>query len=313
MKILFHENFLNKRGTSIALFDYAYYNQEILGNESVIITNGNMANDIDVVKKFNKHFEVIHYNDFKQINNIIDSKTIDVFYIIKSGENDGMLVNGVKNVVHSVFNGNPVHKHGDVYATVSEWLSSISNFEIPYVPHMINIPNTDENLRNELGINSDDIVVGRFGGLETFDIDFVKQSIINVLNIRKDITFLFLNTNKFITHNKVIFLEGTSDVNHKTKMINTCDIMLHARRQGESFGLSVLEFACRNKHVITYGLSPEKSHLSYLGSNCSVYNNKNDLDVIFKNLTKNNPYNTLYLNEEFSPINVMDKFKKVFL
>jgi hypothetical protein len=105
MKILFHENFLNKRGTSVALFDYAYYNQEVLGNESVIITNGNMFNDPEVVKKFNSHFEVIHYNNFSDIKDVVTSKMIDVFYIIKSGENDGMLVDGVKNIVHSVFNG----------------------------------------------------------------------------------------------------------------------------------------------------------------------------------------------------------------
>jgi hypothetical protein len=200
-----------------------------------------------------------------------------------------------------------------VYATVSEWLSSLSDFKIPYVPHMINLPNIETNLRGELGINKNDIVIGRYGGNETFDIDFVKESIENILNIRTDITFLFLNTNRFITHDKVIFLGGTSDLEYKTKFINTCDVMLHARRQGESFGLSVLEFACKNKHIITYGLSPEKSHLVYLGDNCSIYNNKNDLDLIFKNLTKNNPYNTLYLNDTFSPLNVMDKFKKTFL
>lgn len=313
MKILFHENFLNKRGTSVALFDYAYYNQEILGNESIIVTNGNMFNDPEVIEKFSRHFEVIHYNSFNDVNNLVASKMIDVFYIIKSGENDGMLVNGVKNIVHSVFNGNITQKHGDVYATVSEWLSSLSNFNIPYVPHMINLPNIETDLKDELGINKNNIVVGRYGGNETFDIDFVKESIKNILNIRTDITFLFLNTNKFITHNKVIFLNGTSDVGYKTKFINTCDVMLHARRQGESFGLSVLEFACKNKHIITHGLSPEKSHLVYLGDNCSVYNNKNELDLIFKNLTKNNPYNTLYLNDTFSPLNVMDKFKKTFL
>jgi len=134
-----------------------------------------------------------------------------------------------------------------------------------------------------------------------------------MVNSRSDIVFLFLNTYKFITHPRVIYLDSTSDMYFKTKFINTCDAMLHARMQGESFGLSVLEFACKNKHIITYGLSPEKSHIMYLKDNCSVYYNQNNLDQILNNINKKNPYNTCYLNEMFSPCNVMDKFKKVFL
>jgi hypothetical protein len=99
----------------------------------------------------------------------------------------------------------------------------------------------------------------------------------------------------------------------KTKFINTCDAMLHARMQGESFGLSVLEFACKNKHIITYGDSRERSHLSYLDKNCSIYREENDLFQILKAITKDNPHNTSYLNEVFSPSNVMDKFKNIFL
>ena len=96
---------------------------------------------------------------------------------------------------------------------------------------------------------------------------------------------LFLNTYKFITHPRVIYLDSTSDMYFKTKFINTCDAMLHARMQGESFGLSVLEFACKNKHIITYGDSRERSHLSYLDKNCSIYREENDLFQILKTIT----------------------------
>ena len=34
MKIAFFENFLNVRGTTVALFDYAHYNEVLLGNQS---------------------------------------------------------------------------------------------------------------------------------------------------------------------------------------------------------------------------------------------------------------------------------------
>jgi len=286
MKILFHENFLNKRGTSVALFDYAFFNQEILGNESLIIRNVNKPNDQEVVDKFRKKFNVLGYTNFNEIEKIIDDNKIDLFYIIKSGENDGMLVPNVKNVVHSVFCGNISQSHGDVYATVSEWLSSLSDFKIPFVPHMIHDEKNYDNLKVELGIPEDSLVIGRHGGHDTFDIKFVYNSINKVLQNRKDIYFIFMNTNSFISHPRVIFLKGTSDMEYKSKFINTCDAMIHARNSGESFGLSVLEFACKNKQIITYGLSPEKSHLLYLKNNCHIYNNQTELDYILNNITK---------------------------
>ena len=36
MRVLFHTNTLNYRGTTVAISDYARYNQEVLGNESII-------------------------------------------------------------------------------------------------------------------------------------------------------------------------------------------------------------------------------------------------------------------------------------
>ena len=36
MKILFYCDQVNERGTEVAIYDYAKYNQEILNNESII-------------------------------------------------------------------------------------------------------------------------------------------------------------------------------------------------------------------------------------------------------------------------------------
>ena len=38
MKIAFHNNQLSLRGTEVAMYDYAKYNEEILGNESIVIS-----------------------------------------------------------------------------------------------------------------------------------------------------------------------------------------------------------------------------------------------------------------------------------
>ena len=55
VKIVFWDNCLNETGTTIALFDYAFYNKTILGNESIIMFNSTRhENRNDVIEKFKK-------------------------------------------------------------------------------------------------------------------------------------------------------------------------------------------------------------------------------------------------------------------
>jgi len=97
--------------------------------------------------------------------------------------------------------------------------------------------------------------------------------------------------------------------------------MLHARIEGETFGLSVLEFSSKNKQIISYDnekiqndhLIGGRNHFLYLKDNCHKYQNEIDLENIFLNITKQNPFNTEYLNQMFSPKNVIQKFNEVFL
>ena len=67
MKILFHDNTLTERGTSVALYDYAKYNEEILGNESYICYNSTHSdNNSEVVQKFTNRFpnRIVPYENF---------------------------------------------------------------------------------------------------------------------------------------------------------------------------------------------------------------------------------------------------------
>lgn len=322
MKILFHCNDIAINGTPVVIFDYAFYNMEFLKNESIIISNNTSWNDQNSIEKLKKYFNIILYNDFSEVQNTVNLYKPDIAYFVKSGEKsvqpkvneDNLIVYNTINAIHSVFCGDTNEIHGDVYAVVSPWLSSLSNYKIPFVPHMINFPNdTEENLKKSFNIDNDMIVIGRYGGWYGFDIDFVKESIKEILNVRKDIVFLFMNTIKFIDNDRAIFLEGNIDINFKLKFLNTCDAMIHARHRGESFGLSVLEFAFKNKHIITFGSSIEKNHIMYLANNCTLYNNKSELDKIFLDLQKENPYNTLYIRDILSPEVVMNKFNEIFI
>jgi hypothetical protein len=52
--IAFWDNCLCERGTTVALFDYAYYNQTFLHNKSIILYNNKLIdrNNNDVIEKF---------------------------------------------------------------------------------------------------------------------------------------------------------------------------------------------------------------------------------------------------------------------
>jgi glycosyltransferase involved in cell wall biosynthesis len=317
MIIAFHSNAISLRGTEVALYDYAHYNEEILGNESIIISNRNdQHNTKEVIEKFEKRFGKIHwYSEKKEIDNIVNKQKADIFYTIKHGHDDGVITKEAKCCVHAVFR--QLEPHGDVYAVISEWMSKVvSEGKYDYVPHIINLPEVNLHFREHLNIPEDATVFGRYGGLDTFDLEFVHEVVKKIAVERPDIYFLFMNTDNFLKGYKIEnirFLTGTTDEKVKVAFINTCDAMLHARLRGETFGLAVGEFSSKNKPVITFARSPEQAHFWHLKEKGIYYFDDVQLVNILKSFTKNNNYNYDAFSNEFSPEKVIQRFKKVFI
>lgn len=319
MKIIFHENQLSYRGTSNAVYNYAVFNEELLNNESVILYDkNNKQNFKPSIDRFKKKFKVIGYNAISDLEKIVEVEKASLFYAIKAGKKDGIEVSNCKTAIHTVFKYH--QPHGDVYAYVSEWLSQeMTGGKAPFVPHMIHVEKTDFNLRKELNIPEDAIVFGRHGGDRTFDLSFVKLVVKQLSRKNKQLYFLFLGTNSFVfksifqPYKNVIFLPTTIDEIYKAKFINTCDAYLHARKQGESFGIAVGEFSVSNKPVITWANSEEKSHIEILGDKALVYENSEKLIYIIENFIPNTSKNWDAYSDQFAPQKVMDKFKKVFI
>ena len=134
--------------------------------------------------------------------------------------------------------------HGDVYAYVSQWLSEACSGGVhPYVPHIVDLPDEHDDLRGELGIPDDATVFGRTGGRDTWSLPFANDVIKLILEKKEKYYFIFQNTERFIEHERVFFIKSTANMNYKTKFINSCDAMIHARYEGESFGLACGEFS----------------------------------------------------------------------
>ena len=303
MKVGFLSNQLDNRGTGNALYNYAHYNEEILGNKSVIYSYAGARHDSEATRRFTNRFSF----NVVYLPQHID---VDILYHIKSGYDDGFRTRGsLPYVVHSVFDNEP---HGDKYATISPWMGE--RFGLPFVPHIVEVADTNTNLREELGIPEDAIVFGRYGGLDSFDISWVWDVIEKILHYHHNVYFVFMNTDKpniNLPDYKVYFLSATVDPVRKRQFINTCDAMIHARGRGETFGIAVGEFAICGKPIITYSESPEKAHLQELGNFALTYNNP---DTLYGQLVKviEGPL-VSWGYGQYTPENVMEKFKEVFL
>ena len=314
-KIIFYDNNLTLRGTSVALYNYADYNEKILGNKSIIVAkpddNINKAKD-KFIKRFETHFMWFNEYDFEKF---MIENNVDYFYVIKEGINDGLYLKNIPTLVHSVFCKN--EPHGHKYAYVSDWLCKNQGYDINThsVPHIVEkLPKTTNNLRSYYNIPNNSTVFGYYGGETEFNINWVKELITEIVQYSKDIYFIFMNINEFTKNKNVYFSEGTWDLTKKSMFVNTCDAMIHAREHGETFGLACGEFALENKPIITYENSTERSHIEILGERGIYYKNKEELQDIFLNFKNYIKYDDYYLPyQQFSPEKIMNKFNKVFL
>lgn len=306
-KIAFHANQLSLRGTEIALFTYAKYNEEILGNKSVIFSSPN--NNLDALKKFEERFEVKLLN-FWEYEQYLISNNFDYLYVIKGGNDEGLWLKTIPTLVHAVFRYNEPHGHRYFY--VSDWLCKDQGYpvETHSLPHICEkLPTPKYDLRVKLDISKNSKVFGCYGGATEFNIQSVKEAIIDTVNNRKDIEFIFMNIDKFFEHPQIKFLPGTYDLEEKSAFVNACDAMIHARSGGETFGLAISEFALENKPIITYELSGERSHIDILGERGIYYRGREDVYDIFNNLENYLKYDDYYKPYlQFSPEIIMNKF-----
>lgn len=302
MNVAFHSNQLGIRGTEVALYDYAHYNETLLGNISYIFAPA--VSDLSALDKFKSRFgdRVILYNNFEEIQ-FSSSYRIDAAYLIKAGYYDNILFPHVRNIVHAVFDGSD--KHGDVYVAVSEWLGK--KYSIDYLPHIVSLPDIQQDFRSHLGIAPTDLVFGRYGGFDQFDIPYLSNVICPLAD--KGVWFLLMNTKRLsCEHPRIVYIEPTTDLNTKAAFINTCTAMLHGRTEGESFGLSIAEFLHQNKPVVTNIICRDRNHVEILKDKGFYYSDPNELYGILSAF-ENRKYEVKHLVNPYRAEVVMGKFK----
>jgi hypothetical protein len=319
--VFFIRHFL-ERGTEKSIYDYAHYNEVILKNKSYIACftekkQESMGFPKERVShdKFKNRFQIFELNDMSDMEEIIWKYSIDFFYTQTGGGNDIYMFDNkkiwrnCKTIKHCVFE--TTVPEGDFYISISDFLNKKNNTNLPVIPLIVNMPECSEDLRSELNIPADAVVLGRHGGKCQFDIPLVHQCIKNILEEDPNIYFLFMNTDVFYSHPRIIYLDASLDDMYKAKFINTCSAMIHARSMGETFGLAVAEFSVMNKPVIT-GACGDLEHINILKNNGLVYDSDERLMLIFRNirhiLTISSNWNSY---TSYTPGNIMRMFDRL--
>lgn len=343
--ICFHGNGAGDRGTAVATFDYAHYAQKLYGHKSIIFFPDYVETFYkqhhgahSSLQKFSDNFEVVIYkprgegtaNKFgtPALMDAAVASQCDVMYIIKDGAIDHSPTPStwrhcpqVCTVVHGVFFYQP---HGDVFASIHTSIKN-SNGPTKAVPHMV-VPPPDvpspTNYKEEFGIPKSALVVCRHGGATTFDIKQAHQAVIKSVGMftSDQLHYIFLNTDHFLDAAKypkrIHFLPSTSSSVLKEKYFQSCDAMLHARSDGETFGLAVAEFSVRNKPVLTTESGENsRTHVAILGDAAYLWQ-PNDgmlLKHIQSMIDNGIPEKNYNRYADYYPEPVMKQFEDIFV
>jgi hypothetical protein len=316
--ILFYTEHFEERGTEVAIYDYARYNEEILKNKSYIICL-NTVTERTTYQKFANRFQIIEIDKIADIRAIIEEYSIDFFYSLEYGTKNEKLPydnkafwGNCKTIKHCVFY--TAYPESDYYISISHFLNERYRSNIPVLPHIVSLPFTNENMREELTIPQDAIVYGRYGGYAQFDLPHVHKAIRDFFEKNKNanVYFLFMNTEIFFTHPRVIYLEKNVDLLYKSKFIQTCDAMIHGRTDGETFGLSIAEFSIFNKPIITTQMYGSLEHVKILRDKGIYYSSTESLLDIFNNFSAiKNSRSDWNAYQYYTPENIMKIFDDI--
>ena len=261
-----------------------------------------------------KKFKVIGINGFSEIDRYSKDLKIKYIYTQTGGEKTNEVSEKIKTLVHFVYPQKISEIHGYKYVCVSNWLNKqFFNNKLSELPYIVELHKSKKNLKKKLKIKKNQIVFGCHGGESSFDLKFVKDALIDIVQSNNNVVFIFLNINKFFNHPRIIFLKGSADEKYKKEFLNTCDAMIYGRSQGESFGMSCGEFAILNKLIISYKFNKHRSHIDYLHKEYYVeYSSKKKLiEIIDKFKKKSLPLNKKNEYLKCTPSFISKKFKKV--
>ena len=276
-KIGYHVNEINYRGLFKAAIDYVRYNKSMFGHEGFVIAPDNRSGRENhyLGKEMMKQNGIDHITYpsggggeptgfYPHVDRILKDRGCDLLYIVKSGGCPDDRVSKIVPTLSHGWRGTPFERKAGPCAGMSR--AAAQNGKGPLVPTIVEPNTVKEDYRSEFEIAKNDVVFGNIGGSGVFHLKVCMVAIERVLKERNDVWFTFMGIQPWkwgFKHPHLLWHKPTVDDHKRYKYINTCDAMIHARKQGEMGGGAVAEFSISNKPVIT-ATAGKGGHRMYL-------------------------------------------------
>jgi hypothetical protein len=261
MRVSFDGGALNERGVAVALYDYAFHARLHLGVQPVVLHDASSPVEADQVARFAAIFPTRAYRSAEERRGLIEDERIDLAYALKTTRLRYPLFPGRRTAIHEVFRF--FDPHGDAYAYISPWLAKAAAAgRYPAVPHIVDPPPPQGDLRAEYGVPREAVVVGRHGGPDQLNAPFIPAAIEAALAARPDLWVMLLNTARFSHHERIVHVPRAPDRGRVADFVASCDVGLNARRGGEAFGLAIAEFLAQDKPVLVWEGGRDRHHLA---------------------------------------------------
>ena len=301
MKVLLHDNQICERGTTTSVLSYGRALRERGHDVEISYWSESPANVPALVDSVGREFHLLPHRQRFALE--LGTSPFDAAYFIKSGERDGLDLTDTRTLIHAVFqNYDP---HGSRYAYISQWLASsmreqvsgrrgrrnglatrglealeegCSNaLDFDALDLIVDIPEPQDGIRQELGIPEDAFVILRFGGYDSFDIEWAQQAVVRLLDEHRDWYFIGLNTSPFTAHERARFIPMVMDPVEKASLVGAANVFLTARGQGEAFGVAIAEALQIGVPVLAWNGGTDRNHIQMLDGLDALFRNPRDL------------------------------------
>jgi hypothetical protein len=282
-----------------------------LGHEvEVSFWSQSPANVEKVISSVEREFTLLPHHDRSQLP--LTATDFDAGYFIKSGERDGLVLPNGRSLVHAVFqNYDP---HGTRYSYISRWLGNsvrdkvfskegrqrglpergreaerygcANALSFDHLDLIVDTSPPQHGIRAELGIPEEAFVILRFGGWDTFDIEWVHEIVESELDKHPDWFFVGLNTRPFTEHSRARFIPMVMDPVEKSSIIASANVFLTARGQGEAFGVAVAEALQIGIPVLAWNGGTDQAHIDMLQGLGGLFRRPLDLRWRLRRLAK---------------------------
>ncbi len=227
--------------------------------------------------------KVISYSTEEDFFLLLEKIQPEIFHIHRSGNPDEFPVvprlkrYAKKCVETNVFGGFDPANIIDLTLYISDYLFKKArhpNRKTGVICYPVKIPSHTENLRSVLGISSSTFVMGRIGRPDDYIFDPISLRALKVIEERIDYDILYLVQSpppimikiaRELDLKKIQFLTVPIITDDElTSFYNTIDILAHARRDGETFGLNIAEAMIHGKPVISHKSRRANGHKPFV-------------------------------------------------